>query len=68
MLKILGLFFSIVLIVFGISMIFEDDSLTRESVIEERDKTIIIHKKQKVKRITEIVDTEYKKNHNLDYY
>ena len=66
--KILGLFTSIILIVFGVTLLFEDDSTTRESIQEHENETIIIHKKVGVKKITETIDSDYKKKYNLDYY
>ena len=66
--NILGVLISIILILSGLLILLDNEDTTRESVIEENGKTIIIHKKIGIKKITETVDTEYKKNHNLDYF
>jgi hypothetical protein len=66
--NILGVLISIILILSGLLILLDNEDTTRESVIEENGKTIIIHKKIGIKRIKEDIDPEYKKNHNLDYY
>lgn len=68
MLKILGYFTGITLIMLGITLLFEDDSLTRESLKEQENETIIIHKKMNPIRRTEVIDPQYKKKYNLEYY
>lgn len=68
MFKILGYFTSLILIILGITLLFEDDSLTRESLKEHENETIIIHKKIGVKKVTETIDPQYKKKYNLEYY
>lgn len=66
--NILGVLISIILIFSGLLILLDNEDTTRESVGEENGNTIIIHKKIGIKRITETVDSEYKKNHNLNYY
>ena len=66
--NILGVLISIIMIMSGLLILLDNENTTRESVIERDGKKIIIHKEQKVKRITEIIDPEYKKSHNLNYY
>lgn len=69
MFKILGLYFSVLLVVFGLLSVFEEDnSTTREHVRVENGKTVVTHKQQKVHKVTETVDPEYKKKNNLHYY
>ena len=68
MLKILGYFTSIVLIIVGITLLLDEDSLTRESLKEHEKETIIIHKKMNPIRRTEVIDPQYKKKYNLEYY
>ena len=49
--NILGVLISIILILSGLLILLDNEDTTRESVIEENGKTIIIHKMIGIKRI-----------------
>jgi hypothetical protein len=66
--NILSAILAIILIFLGLLFLLDNENTTRESIKEENGKIIIIHKKIKVKRISETIDPDYKNKYNLNYY